>query len=90
MNIKGLLPVGSVVVLKDGEKRLMIIGIMQTNAGGDGKEYDYLGIFYPEGYIGEEFQYMFNHEDIKEVVFRGFEDEERSKFISKLAMLYKQ
>lgn len=88
MSIKELLPIGSIVLLKDGEKRLMINGIMQSDADGSGKEYDYLGVLYPEGHIGTQFQYLFNHEDIAEIVFRGYEDEERANFISKLAVLY--
>lgn len=88
MNIRGLLPIGSIVLLKDGKKKLMVNGIMQTEADGSGKEYDYLGILYPEGHIGEQFQYLFNHEDINEIVFRGFEDKERIEFLSKLATLY--
>ena len=32
MRIKDLLPIGSIVLLKDGEKRLMINGIMQSDA----------------------------------------------------------
>ena len=62
----------------------MISGIMQSDAEKQGKEVDYLGILYPEGHIGEQFQYLFNHEDIKEIVFRGYEDAERSEFIEKL------
>ncbi len=90
MKIKDLLPIGSVVLLKNGEKRLMIKGIMQSDASADGQEYDYLGVFYPEGHIGDEFQYLFNHQDIEEVVFRGFEDAERTAFLEKLAALYGQ
>lgn len=90
MKIKDLLPIGSVVLLRDGEKRLMISGIMQSDASGDGQEYDYLGVLYPEGHIGEQFQYLFNHEDIQEIFFRGFEDEERRDFLEKLANLYEQ
>lgn len=88
MKIKDLLPIGSVVRLHDGEKRLMIIGIMQSDASGNGKEYDYLGILYPEGHIGDQFQYLFNQEDIEEVIFRGFEDDERVEFLNKLTNLY--
>ncbi|MBO5474614.1 MAG: DUF4176 domain-containing protein [Lachnospiraceae bacterium] len=86
--MKDLLPIGSVVLLKDGEKRLMISGIMQSEAGGDGQEYDYLGVLYPEGHIGDKLQYLFNHEDINEINFRGYEDAERVDFIEKLAKLY--
>ena len=88
MKITELLPIGTIVLLKEGEKRLMINGIKQTNASGDGKEYDYLGILYPEGHIGDEFQYLFNHEDISEIVFKGYEDDERKEFIAKLAKVY--
>ena len=42
MNIKELLPIGSIVLLKDGEKRLMIDGVMQSNEGGNGEGHTYL------------------------------------------------
>ena len=90
MKIRDLLPIGSIVLLDGGEKRLMISGIMQSSADGTGKEYDYVGVLYPEGHIGEPFQYLFYHEDIKEVVFRGFEDSEREEFIEKLVNAYEQ
>ena len=90
MRIKELLPVGSIVLLKDGEKRLMVSGIMQSDAATNDKEYDYLGVLYPEGHIGEDFQYLFNHEDIVEVFFRGYEDDERAEFLEKLAEFYEQ
>lgn len=90
MNIKELLPIGSIVLLKDGEKRLMIDGVMQSNEGGNGEEYDYLGVLYPEGHIGDQFQYLFNHEDIDKIIFRGYEDEERDNFIKKLKAFYEK
>lgn len=88
MKIKELLPIGSIIRLKDGEKRLMINGIMQSELEDEGKEYDYLGILYPEGHIGDQFQYLFNHSDIDEVVFRGFEDDERVDFLERLSKIY--
>jgi len=83
--IKDLLPIGSVVLLKkEEEKKLMVMGIKATNVGGDEKEYDYSGILYPEGYVGDELIYAFNHGDIGEVFQRGYEDEERDAFIKEL------
>lgn len=87
-NIKELLPTGSVVRLVDGEKYLMIVGVMQTMAGIRKKECDYLGVLYPEGYLGDEFLYGFNHVDVEEIVFRGYEDQEREEFLTKLSDLY--
>ena len=89
MKIKDLLPIGTIVLLKDGEKRWMINGIMQSD-GGTGNNFDYMGVLYPEGHIGEGFQYLFNHEDINEIIFRGFEDTERVEFLDKLANLYER
>ena len=87
MDIKSLLPIGTVVLLKGAKKKLMIIGVKQTNAETD-KEFDYLGVIYPEGNIGGETQVMFQHDDIEKVFFTGFEDEERDEFIEKLAQFY--
>ena len=83
MEVKELLPIGSVVLLKNGTKRLMIFGIKQTD--NDSKiEYDYIGVLYPEGNIGEGGQFLFNHSDIQKVFFKGYEDEERGEFLEKL------
>ena len=64
MNVKDLLPIGSVIQLKGAEKRLMVFGVRQTDRS-DKKEYDYIGVLYPEGNIGEQGQFLFNHEILK-------------------------
>jgi hypothetical protein len=87
MNIKELLPIGSVVLLEGGEKRLMIFGIKQTEQE-TGVEYDYIGVMYPEGNMGQGSQFLFNHEQIKEIYFKGCEDEERNVFIENLEKFY--
>jgi hypothetical protein len=85
--IKGLLPIGSVVKLKEGIKRVMIFGVKQTNEE-DNTEYDYIGVLYPEGNIGLEYQYLFNHSDVETIYYRGYEDEERISFIEELDKVY--
>ncbi len=87
MEIKGLLPIGSVVLLKDATKKIMIFGVKQTDADTD-EEYDYIGVMYPEGNVGGETQILFQHEDIQEIFFRGYEDEEREEFINNLSSYY--
>ncbi len=82
-NVKELLPIGSVVVLKGGEKKLMVFGIKQTDQESQ-KDYDYIGVIYPEGNIGPGGQFFFNHEDIFEVFFRGYSNDERDLFIERL------
>lgn len=86
-DIRELLPIGSVVVLKNGVKRLMIFGVCQTN-NEDKKDYDYIGVIYPEGNIGQDGQFLFNHEDIEQIFYRGYEDEERDGFVERLEQFY--
>lgn len=84
--MKDLLPVGSVVILEGGTKKVMIVGILQAKNQEDGnaKIYDYLGVPYPEGYLGEESAFLFQHESIREVNFRGYDEEERAAFLNLL------
>ena len=89
MNVRELLPIGSVIRLVTGTKKLMIYGVKQTD-NGTNIEYDYIGVVYPEGNMGEESQFLFNHEDIEEIAFEGFRDDEREEFIGKLANFYEQ
>lgn len=82
------LPIGSVVLLNEGNKRLMIFGIIQSEADNPSVEYDYIGVPYPEGNMGDEHQYLFYHKDIKEIYFKGYEDIERQVFIGNLIEYY--
>ena len=76
-----LLQIGSVVLLNEAEKKLMIIGILQRN----GEEvFDYVGCPYPEGLLDSENLFLFNHKDIAEISYLGFDNIERQIFIKKL------
>jgi hypothetical protein len=87
MRFEELLPIGTVVLLKNAEKRLMIYGVGQEDMTNH-VSYDYIGVLYPEGNMGEGTQFLFNHDDIGEVFFRGYEDEERESFIKEIQRLY--
>ena len=78
-----MLPIGSVVLLKGGSKTLMIFGRKQMSTLNN-KVWDYLACFYPEGSIGPEYCFLFNDEDIDEVVFRGYSDENNLNFEKQL------
>ena len=81
-----LLPIGTVVRLEGGKKKLMIFGVKQTREDTD-ETYDYLGVLYPEGNVGAEYQILFNHDQIEEIYFRGYETDERNKFIERLEQI---
>ena len=74
------LPIGSVVLLKNGTKRVMIYGRKQIHIE-TGKEWDYLACLYHEGNIYEEFMYLFNHDQIDKVYYLGYRDDEEVKFV---------
>ncbi|MCR5487184.1 MAG: DUF4176 domain-containing protein [Lachnospiraceae bacterium] len=74
-----LLPIGSVVLLKDAKRKLMITGRILSDENLT-QIFDYVGVIYPEGNTGEENQYFFNREGIEKVYFIGFQDEEEFAF----------
>ena len=81
--MKNYLPIGSIVLLKGGNKRVMIYGRQQYQAETE-KEWDYIACLYPEGNINESFMYLFNEEEIEKVYFLGFQDEEEENFKSEV------
>ena len=89
MNVNELLPIGSIVLLEGAEKKLMIFGVGQTQLE-ENKDFDYIGVVYPEGNMGEGSQFLFNHSDIEEIVFRGYEDEERDNFLEMLNSYFEE
>lgn len=84
MKAQDFLPIGSIVQLLEFNRRLMITGILQYVKERPDKCYDYLGVLYPEGDVGNQFHLTFNQDDIKEVLFRGYEDSTRDQFLLKL------
>lgn len=77
--MKVFLPMGSIVRLKESNKKLMIIGRQQKRTDTN-KIFDYLAIFYPIGTIDNNV-ILFNEEDIDELVFRGYCDIEEQEFV---------
>ena len=78
------LPIGSIVNLKGGVKKLMIIarGIV-ANIGEEQKYFDYGGCLYPEGLTGDRILY-FNHSEIVRTVFTGYSDEDDKLMITNI------
>ena len=83
MTTETVLPIGSIVYLKEGTKKLMILNRASIiEEDGEQLLFDYSGAIYPIGLNPEEVFY-FNDEDIDEVVFEGFKDEEETRFIQR-------
>lgn len=84
MTINGLLPIGSVVLLKNSTKRVMIIGVCQASVGDEGRRiYDYAGCFFPEGYMSADKNFLFNTDQIERLYAMGYQDSEQLTFKEK-------
>lgn len=85
MNIKEkYLPIGTVCLLKDGKKRIMIIGFCIEPEEEKGKIYDYGACLYPEGIISSDKTILFNHDQIDKIYYMGYVDDEEKKFDNNL------
>ena len=84
-----LFPIGSVVLLKDSTKKVMIIGVCQKEVQAD-TLWDYAGCVYPEGYMGADQTFLFNNNQIDKVFAVGYQDEEQFEFKIKADALMEQ
>ncbi|GAE05003.1 DUF4176 domain-containing protein [Paenibacillus sp. JCM 10914] len=75
-----LLPIGSVVKFKDWDQTLMIYGRMQNDSN-TRKRWDYVACFYPHGNLTKDSNIFFNHNDISDIVFMGYVNEEEVTFV---------
>lgn len=78
-----LLPLGSIVALKEGDKKLMIYGRAQMTPETK-EDFDYVACLWPEGNLDEEFTYLFNNSDVDEVFHHGYTDAEDSEYLQML------
>ena len=74
------LPIGSVCTLKGKNKKVMITGYYSVEFNGNLKINDYSGCVYPEGMLLPEQNCTFNHSDIEQINFLGFENTEYQTF----------
>lgn len=74
------LPIGSVCTLKGKNKKVMITGYYSVEFKGNLTIKDYVGCAYPEGLLLPELTCNFNHDDIENIDFIGYINEEQEKF----------
>ena len=78
------LPVGTVVLLQNGTKRVMINGFCTMDASNPSKIYDYSGVLFPEGSLSSDQTLLFDHNQIVRVDHLGLVDQEEKEFKVKL------
>lgn len=74
-----LLPIGSVISLKDAKKRLMIVGVSVYSTS-ENKKFDYAGILFPEGFMDQNHMILFSHQDIEKIHGLGYINAEMQAF----------
>ncbi len=84
------LPIGTVVMLKGGSKRVMITGFCSMATEDQSKMFDYAGCMFPEGFLSSDQTALFNHDQIERIYHMGLIDEEEQKFKTTLKTLVSQ
>ena len=81
-----ILPIGSIIKMKNSDIYLMIYGYVNRNKTIEGECYDYFCCVYPTG-VGSEKTIAVQKEKIDKVIFIGYQD---AKFYALVDMLNEQ
>ena len=84
MNTEKYLPIGTVCMLKNATKRVMITGFAAKGKESGDKVYDYVGCLYPEGIVNSNQNLLFDHEQIDKIFYMGYVDDEQKDLMNKL------
>lgn len=81
-----LLPIGSVVKLNRSDyAAFMIVGYYPQRT--DGEVFEYFAVSWPSGFDGMDVHWMFNGQDIVEVIHTGYADQETKALLEKIPLL---
>jgi len=79
-----VLPLGSMVYLKEGSLKMMITGrsiVVQPKGKDKPLLFDYSAVSHPVGYMSDNKLFYFNVENIDRVIFEGFSNEDDERFM---------
>lgn len=74
------LSIGTVVKLKKGDNKFIIIGYYGKSKNSN-KRLDYIAYLYPVGFISKNDNYLFNYDEIDQVIFEGYKDQGYFEYI---------
>ncbi len=81
-----VLPIGTIVTLKNATKRILIVGYL-AQENGSNELFDYSGVPFPEGLIDSKKILLFNHKQIATIDHFSVNDEETKMFLTKVEKL---
>lgn len=87
------LPIGTTVMLKGGQTPLTIISYCVFPKTNKEEIYEYGGCPYPQGVLDPDTVHAFNHEQIENILYMGYETEESnelSRILNGGLEIYKQ
>lgn len=84
------LPIGTVVLLKGGKKRVMIMGFCAVEENNKEKVWDYSACLYPEGVLSSTQSCLFNHDQIEKIYHLGLIDMDEIGFKQGLKSLLEE
>jgi len=76
--IQNLIPLGSVVKLKELDKKIMITKYLFDSSG------DYVGVLWPFGDVNDNNKLIFNTNDIEKTIFKGMANNELESYKQKM------
>ena len=79
---KKYLPIGSIVKLKNKDVLIMVTGYYSVEYEKNVMIYDYSGCLYPEGLMVKNGICSFNHSDIDNVIFKGYESDSYNTLVN--------
>lgn len=78
------LPIGTVILMKNATKTLMITGYCSSVPEQLDKVYDYVGCLFPEGNLAGDDVALFNHDQIGTIVHMGLNNQEFQELNNKI------
>jgi hypothetical protein len=69
------LPIGTILMLKKGTQKLMIVGKGMNKYGAEGRIYDYCAVMAPQGMTSPDQIVGFDKDSVERVYFLGYIDE---------------
>ncbi len=81
---KDFLPIGTVVLLKNATKKIMITGYLPKTKGKPDEIFDYSACLFPEGIVSSNQTAVFNTDQIAEIIQTGYSNDETEKFVAAL------
>jgi len=75
---KDFLPIGTVVLLKNSTRKIMIIGVLQYKDKDKSKLYDYSAVLYPVGLLNPDQNYLFDKSQIQRIYYLGYWDSQEN------------